>query len=80
MIGLFPMVTRYLQMNERKLNGNSSHISAYPGPVEGLQERSPDEVKRNPGRFLSTRTIPDYASLHPGYTLKGRGWNLGTSI
>jgi len=28
---------------------------------------SPDEMQWNPGGFIRTRQIPDFAALHPGY-------------
>jgi len=34
------------------------------------QARSPDEAQRNPGPLLLVAQFPDFASLHPAYTLK----------
>jgi hypothetical protein len=51
---------RGLQLNipgEQSRSGEGSVTSA----------RSPDGAKRNPGLFDTARTVPDYATLHPGY-------------
>ncbi|WP_311987009.1 NUDIX hydrolase [Bradyrhizobium elkanii] len=50
-----------------------------PDRLTGLEHRSPDEAKRNPGAASSAdRPDPDCAALHPGYAPMRGGYRAGS--